>query len=132
MIGLGSYDDNFNSISFSQVYALNTDFPTDIGAPSSVQTITAPTNDTPSTGAQPMATTTPGNPANWWVMFALIFAGFILLARKFSNDDRYSNIRASTYNLVFLTFFIILILNVMKRIAAAVRPNPISALILAA
>lgn len=129
---LGLYDDNFNTISMQQVYALNTDFPTDIGAPASVHTITAPTNDTPSTGVQTVATTTPGNPAHWWLVFAVIFAGFILIARKFSADDRYSNIRASTYNMFFLTFFFILIMNVMKRIAAAVPANPVSALVLAA
>jgi len=128
----GRYDDNFNSISVYDVYAMQANYPIDIGAPDSTATQTAPTNDSPSTGAQPAArTTTPGNPAHWWLVFGVIFAGFIIIARKFSGDDRYSNIRASAYNMIFLTFFIILMQTVMKRIAASIPPNPVSALILA-
>ena len=129
----GIYNDNFNSISVYDVYALQADYPVDIGKPDSLATQTAPNNDTPSTGVTNAGTVkTPGSPAHWWLVFVVIFAVFVFVARKFAGDDRYSNIRASVYNMFFLTFFIILIMNVMKRIAAAVPPNPVSALVLAA
>lgn len=128
----GRYDDNFNSIPIADVYAIQSDYPYDIGKPDSLATQTAPNNDTPSTGATNATVTTPGNPAAWWVVFVVIFAVFVFIARKYAGDDRYSNIRASVYNMFFLTFFMILILNVMKRIAASVPANPVSALVLAA
>lgn len=129
----GLYNDNFNSISVRDVYAYQADYPIDIGKPDSLATQTAPNNDTPSTGATNAKTvSTPGSPAHWWLVFTVIFGVFIFIARKYAGDDRYSNIRASVYNMFFLTFFIILIMNVMKRIAAAVPPNPVSALVLAA
>lgn len=129
----GLYNDNFNSISVGDVYAPAANYPYNIGAPDSTATQTAPNNDTPSTGmTNAKAVQTPGSPAYWWLVFVVIFAVFVFIARKYAGDDRYSNIRASVYNMFFLTFFIILIMNVMKRIAAAVPPNPVSALILAA
>ncbi len=129
----GVYNDNFNTISITDVYAYQGNYPIDIGAPDSLATQTAPSNQTPSTGVtNATEVKTPGNPAHWWLVFVVIFAVFVFIARKFAGDDRYSNIRASVYNMFFLTFFIILIMNVMKRIAAAIPPNPVSALILAA
>jgi hypothetical protein len=127
-----------NTIAFGDVYALNSDFPMDIGVPDSVDTQTAPNFDTPSTGIQSNntrnATIDNGSekPGHWWLMFALVFVGFIALARKFGGSDKYSNIKMSVYNGLFLTFFIVLMLNLMKVIAAKAPPNPVSTLILAA
>ncbi len=132
----GLPNDINNTISMYDVYAVQSDYPVDIGRPDSTATQTAPTNDTPSTGAtnntMNAAANSPGKPGHWWITFAVIFVAFIFAARKFGGDDRYSNIRMSVYNGIFLTFFIVLILNALKRIAAVAPPNAVSTLILAA
>lgn len=132
----GYVDDINNSISINDVYAGFNDRPVDIGVPQG-NIETAPTNQVPSTQGQSnntlvQSTGVLGKPAHWWLMFALVFVGFIFLARKYGGGDSYSNIRMSVYNGIFLTFFLVLILNFMKVFAAKFPNNPVSTLVLAA
>jgi len=52
-----------------------------------------------------------------------VFAVFVFVARRYAGDDRYSNIRLSLYNGLFLTFFIVIILNFLKVVAGRFFPN---------
>lgn len=132
-----------NTIALDDVYAPSgLDMPTDIGWPSDLYVNTAPMNDALSSGAPVQSnnsmsatagSSTPGKPGHWWLTFALVFIGFIVVARRFGGEgQQYGNIKANVYNGLFLTFFIVLMLNMMKVIAAKFPPNPVSALILAA
>lgn len=73
-----------------------------------------------------------GKPANWWVGFVLVFALFIVASRRFNGEEKFTNVRMSVYNGVFLTLFIVLILNLLKVIAARFPIPGLSPLILAA
>ena len=133
----GFMNDVNNSISAFDVYAAPMDMPMNVGTPQgNVQT--APNNEIVPSTSNNTATQMPvGNgkgvgSAHWWLVFVAIFAGFIFVARKFGGGDSYSNIRMSVYNGLFLTFFIILMLNFMKVLATKLPPNPVSALIMAA
>lgn len=71
-------------------------------------------------------------PATSWLMFFAIFVIFIWVARRYDSGQNFGNIRMSIYNGVFLTFWIVLILNFLKVLAAKVRVPGVSELILAA
>lgn len=71
-------------------------------------------------------------PATSWVLFFGIFVAFVWLARKYDSGQNFGNIRLSIYNGIFLTFWIVLILNFLKVLAAKVRVPGVSELILAA
>lgn len=75
-----------------------------------------------------------GKPSSWWIIFALVFVGFVWFARRYggSESERFGNVKMSVYNGVFLTFYIVLILNLMKVFAAKIRIPGVSDLILAA
>ena len=76
-----------------------------------------------------------GQPVGWWVVWLLVFVIFLWAARKFGpgdGDGRYGNLLPSFYNGVFLTLYIVLILNVLKVFAAKFRIPGLSELILAA
>lgn len=73
-----------------------------------------------------------GKPSTWWIMFAVIFVLFIWVARKYDTGQNFSNIRLSLFNGLFLTFFIVLMLNLLKVFAAKVKIPGVSDLILAA
>ncbi len=76
-----------------------------------------------------------GTPAGSWLLFLAIFVGFVLLSRKFGGGDGapgFSNIKATVYNGIFLTFFVVLILNLLKVFAQKVQIPGVSELILAA
>lgn len=132
----GYPNDVNNTISAFDIVAPMSSYPRNIGAPDTDATQTAPNNDTningQSSNTRAMAEAIPGRPANWWVSFALVFIGFIFLARKYGGGESYSNIRMSVYNGLFLTFWIVLMLNLLKVAAAKFPPNPVSALVLAA
>jgi hypothetical protein len=77
-----------------------------------------------------------GQPVGWWLAWLAIFVVFLWAARKFGGGGeggaRYGNILPSFYNGVFLTLYIVLILNVLK-VGARKFPIPgLSELILAA
>jgi hypothetical protein len=77
-----------------------------------------------------------GQPVGWWLAWLAIFVVFLWAARKYGgggpDGGRYGNILPSLHNGVFLTLFIVLILNVLK-VGARKFPIPgLSELILAA
>ena len=73
-----------------------------------------------------------GQPAKWWIGFVVIFGLFIFASRRFNGGEKFTNIRMSVYNGIFLTIFIVLILNLLKVFAAKFPIPGLSALILAA
>lgn len=74
----------------------------------------------------------PNAPANSWLLFGFIFVAFIWLSRRYSGGIGEGSIKMTVYNGIFLTFFIVLILNFLKVGAAKVRIPGVSELILAA
>lgn len=75
-----------------------------------------------------------GQPASWWVVWLVVFVIFLWAARKFApgGGERYGNLLPSLHNGIFLTLYIVLILNVLK-VGAQKFPIPgLSELILAA
>lgn len=73
-----------------------------------------------------------GQPARWWIGFLIVFSLFVWASRRFNGGEKFTNIRMSVYNGVFLTIFIVLILNLLKVFAARFPIPGLSALILAA
>ena len=73
-----------------------------------------------------------GKPATWWIMFAVVFMLFIWISRKYDTGQNFGNIKLSLWNGLFLTFFIVLMLNLLKVFAAKVKIPGVSELILAA
>lgn len=78
---------------------------------------------------------TMGKPTSWWLMFLVVFVIFVFVSRRYGGGDgapAFGNIKATIYNGVFLTFFIVLMLNFLKVFAAKVKIPGVSELILAA
>jgi hypothetical protein len=75
-----------------------------------------------------------GQPASWWVIWLVVFALFLWVARKYAPGDgnRYGNLLPSAYNGIFLTLYVVLILNVLKVFATKFKVPGLSELILAA
>lgn len=75
-----------------------------------------------------------GQPASWWVVWLVVFVLFLWVARKYApgGGERYGNLLPSAYNGVFLTLYIVLILNVLKVFATKFKIPGLSELILAA
>ncbi|HET8676041.1 MAG TPA: hypothetical protein VFO63_09665 [Blastocatellia bacterium] len=75
-----------------------------------------------------------GQPASWWIIWLVVFGVFLWAARKFApgGGERYGNILPSLYNGVFLTLYIVLILNVLKVGATKFKIPGLSEMILAA
>jgi len=73
-----------------------------------------------------------GKPANWWIGFLIVFALFIWASKRFNGGEKFTNIKMTVYNGIFLTVFIVLILNFLKVLAARFPIPGLSALILAA
>lgn len=126
----GSYGDVNNTISFYDAYQPGTDFDVNTGVPQAgAQTGDIPSNNTMTQEANPDAM---GKPAHWWIVFAVTFGVFVWVARRYSGDSQYGNLKASVYNMVFLTVYIVLILNFLKVLAAKFPVPGIAPLILAA
>lgn len=75
------------------------------------------------------AITTPapvtGNPLSWWVGIGVLVALMIFAAKKTGNEGEFSNLRASTYNVAFVTFVAILGITLMKVVAVKVKNVPL-------
>lgn len=65
-------------------------------------------------------------------MFLVIFLLFVWVSRKYGEAGSFSNIKMSVFNGLFLTFFIVLMLNLLKVFATKVKIPGVSELILAA
>ena len=76
--------------------------------------------------------TAAGKPATWWVMFFIIFMLFVWLSRKYDTGQVSGNLKLSLFNGVFLTLFVVLILNMLKVVAAKIKVPGLSEMILAA
>lgn len=87
-------------------------------------------------GMQTMTAGPAGKPVTWWLTFLVVFVLFIWVARRFApggaDKATYGNILPSLYNGVFLTIYIVLILNVLKVAATKIHIPGLSDLILAA
>lgn len=137
----GYPNDVNNTIAFGDVYNYN-DFPVNIGEPDAGLPDTAPTQDvmpspignveTNNTMNASANLSVAGRTAYWWLTLFGMFALFVYLARRYGGGDSYSNIKASVYNLFFLTVFIVLMLNFLKVIAANWKIPGFSDLVLAA
>lgn len=95
--------------------------------PHAVQDATTDTMPAPSNGIL-------GQPASWWVVWLIVFVVFLWAARRFApgGSEKYGNLLPSLHNGIFLTLYIVLILNVLK-VGARKFPIPgLSELILAA
>ena len=74
-----------------------------------------------------------GRPTSWWLTFAVVFVLFVWGARKLAPEAaNEAGIRFNLYNAVFLTLWIVLILNLLKVFAAKVSIPGLSEMILAA
>ena len=100
-----------------------------IGAASS------PDSYTPNAGARDMrgaaAATTGGavvgrNGLAWWTGLVLLVVAMLFAARKSGNADEFKNLRASAYNVIFITLVAMLGFTVLK--VAAVRAQGIKPL----
>src|SRR5437899_3287230 len=64
-----------------------------------------------------------GKPIGWWLTILVIFVVVIWLMRKFAPAEsrEFGNIQPGIYNGVFLALYIVLILSVLKVLAAKVQ-----------
>lgn len=89
----------------------------------------SPDSYNPNAGAR-MATvaqdSTPRGGLAWWFGVVLIVVAMLFAARKTGNADEFKNLRASTYNVVFITLVAILGFTALK--IAAVRLHGIKPL----
>lgn len=61
----------------------------------------------------------------WWVGIALIIGLILFAARKTGQAEEFKNLRASTYNIVFITLVAVLGLTALKIIAVKVKEVPL-------
>jgi len=75
-----------------------------------------------------------GKPVTWWLVMLGVFILFIWIAKRFAPSEKaeFGNILPSFYNGIFLTLYIVLILNVLKVFAAKFKIPGLSEMILAA
>jgi hypothetical protein len=91
-----------------------------------------------SMAAMPMGAPTPAgqphrSPAMWWLMLVILLVALMWAAEHFGSEGPYfSNIRLSVYNIVVLTFAVVLGLTVLKAGAQKFPNNAVSELIIAA
>lgn len=71
--------------------------------------------DTPATGVGGLA---------WWVGLAIIIGLILFAAKKTGNAGEFSNLRASTYNIVLITLVAIVGLTGLKIVATKVKDLP--------
>jgi hypothetical protein len=65
-------------------------------------------------------------PLQWWLVLAVIFVVIVWLMKRFapSEQKEFGNINPGLYNGVFLTLYIVLILNVLKVLAVKMKGIP--------
>lgn len=60
----------------------------------------------------------------WWVGIAIIIALMLFAARKTGQAEEFKNLRASTYNILFITLVALLGITALKIVAVRVRKVP--------
>lgn len=91
-------------------------------------TVAAGTQEAPAMDTGPL-----GKPNAWWLIFAVVFVAFVFGARKLAPEASSEyGIKLNLYNGVFLTLWIVLILNLLKVLAARFKVPGLSEMILAA
>jgi len=74
-----------------------------------------------------------GKPNAWWLIFAVVFVAFVYGARRLAPEASSEyGIKLNLYNGIFLTLWIVLILNLLKVLAARFKVPGLSEMILAA
>ena len=65
-------------------------------------------------------------PLHWWFILLVIFILLVWLMKRFAPGERkeFGNINPGLYNGVFLTLYIVLILNVLKVLAVKMKDVP--------
>lgn len=83
----------------------------------------SPDSYNPNAGARmtTVADTTPRGGIAWWVGIALLVVAMLFAARKTGQAEEFKNLRASTYNVLFITFVAILGFTALKIIAVRMR-----------
>lgn len=75
------------------------------------------------------ASSTPSGSLAWWVGIGLLVILMLFAARKTGNADEFKNLRASTYNVLFITLVAILGLTATKVLAVRLQGiKPLSGL----
>jgi hypothetical protein len=65
---------------------------------------------------------TNGKPSVSWLALAITFVAFVWIARRYAPDgETYANLKPNFINGVFLTFWIVLILTLLKVVAGAIK-----------
>lgn len=64
---------------------------------------------------------TPRASVAWWAGLALLVVAMLFAARKTGNADEFKNLRASTYNVLFITLVAMLGFTALKVIAVKTR-----------
>lgn len=86
------------------------------------------------TGATGGAVKTPavtGHPVAWWIALLVLFAVAVWISHRIGQASAFSNIRASAYNVMFITVVAVLGLTILKVAAAKVKVPGLSDVILA-
>lgn len=68
-----------------------------------------------------VATATPRGGVAWWVGIVLLVGLMLFAARKTGNADEFKNVRASTYNVLFVTLVAIVGITAAKVLAVQMR-----------
>jgi hypothetical protein len=79
------------------------------------------------TAAAPDSDNSPmSRPLQWWLVLAVIFVVIVWLMKRFAPGEKkeFGNINPGLYNGVFLTLYIVLILNVLKVLAVKMKGFP--------
>lgn len=90
-------------------------------------------------GAGPIADPQPmanrgimGKPATWWLGLVIVFAVLVFVSRRFGGEEKFGNVRATLWNGVLTTVFIVVILNFLKVFFSYFKVKGLSELIAAA
>ena len=83
--------------------------------------------DPPGDSATPVVDTPTGGMGGlqWWLGIVVLVALMVFAARKTGNAAEFGNLRASTYNVAFITFVAVLGITVLKVLAYKARNVPL-------
>lgn len=118
--GMGGDSIGLQASAFTDYSASAPEMPMMSGAMSAAMPMPAPANGGSS-------------PAVWWATIAILLFALMWAAERFGSEGpQFSNIRLSLYNMLILTFAVVLGMTLIKVPATKFPNNPVSQLILAA